>query len=53
MHDEMFVKYRTRCVNNYTYIDANVWKTARLTAIIDIRVGSEKWAASSGVGPLR
>ena len=36
-----------------TYMEAIDWKTARLVAIIPIRVGSEKCAASRGVGPLR
>ena len=34
-----------------TYMDAMDWKTARLTATMPTRVGSEKWAASRGVGP--
>jgi hypothetical protein len=32
-------------------IEAMDWKTARFTAIIPTRVGSEKWAASRGDGP--
>lgn len=34
-------------------MDATDWKTARFTAIIPMRVGSEKWAASIGDGPWR
>jgi hypothetical protein len=34
-----------------TYIDATDWKTARLTATMPTLVGSEKWAASIGLGP--
>lgn len=37
----------------FAHIEANDWKMARLVASIPIRVGSEKWAASRGVGPLR
>jgi hypothetical protein len=32
-------------------MDAIDWKTARLTATIPTRVGSEKWTASKGDGP--
>ena len=32
-------------------MEAMDWKTARLTATIPTRVGSEKWAASRGDGP--
>lgn len=35
------------------YIDAMDWNVARFTAIMPMRVGSEKCAASNGVGPLR
>lgn len=38
-------------VNAGRAMDARDWKTARLTATIPRRVGSEKFAASMGVGP--
>jgi hypothetical protein len=33
------------------YIEAMDWKAARWTAVMPIRVGSVKFAASNGVGP--